>query len=432
MRQRLLYIAAALVAVALVTFASYFLGQPRTLRIAVGPSASQDHRVAVAFMQALQRDSASIRLKIVTTDGPISAARALESGKADLAVIRSDLNMPTNAATLAIMRKVAIHLIANPASGIGRIRDLKGKKVGVVSSRPIPGGVLTRVLGNYGLTLSDVEIVRGTLQEVGQAVSEGKVDASLLIAPLNDRNTRLALQAFPSNTEGGATLMPIPDAEALAREWAEFDTIEVPRAAFNAEPAQPDAPYTTLAVTYRLVAPRALDDGVVSEVTQLLFSLRPAMVAEAPHANQIELPDTEDRGARLPTHAGTIAYVEGETKTFFERYGDWIYLGIMGFSLVGSVLAAAYSRVSSGRTPADIDKDLEEIGRLIAGVQQAETIESLSGIADAADRARADLVQLVIATGPDSDKIAAIEFLLRELKERLDSRRATLASDHNI
>ena len=32
-----------------------------------------------------------------------------------------------------------------------------------------------------------------------------------------------------------------------------------------------------------------------------------------------------------PVHPGTIAYSEGETKTFFERYGDWMYIGIMAF-----------------------------------------------------------------------------------------------------
>lgn len=421
MRRRLLYIASVFVLVAVTALAASFVGRPKTLKIAVGPAGGSDLRVVVAFLQALQRDNAKIRLRLVLTDGAVGSAEALAKDNADLAVVRSDIAVPTSAATLAIMQRDAIYFVTRPGAGISKISDLRGKAVGMVSPRPANDNALTAVLTQYGLREAELRLTRGTSAEIGRAVSAGELDAVFIVAPLAGPVSRMAMQSFPKVEGEEPGLLPISEAEAIAKLLPAFDTIEILRGTFGGDPPRPEASINTLAVTHRLVASRDFDESLASELTRLLFSLRPSMVADAPGANQIELPITDDRGAKLPTHPGTIAYVEGETKTFFERFGDWIYIGIMGFSLVGSVAAALYSRVSSGRSPQDIDRDLADVGRLIETARRADKVE-IASIRQEAERARADLVQLVIATGPDADKIAAIDFLLRELKDVLSAR----------
>ena len=56
--------------------------------------------------------------------------------------------------------------------------------------------------------------------------------------------------------------------------------------------------------------------------------MRQALIAENPAAARIEMPDT-DKDAAIPVHPGAEAYVDGEEKTFMDRYSDLIWWGIL-------------------------------------------------------------------------------------------------------
>ena len=85
--------------------ALYYALQPVTLRIAVGPPGSDDHKVIQAMAEAFASESRTVRLSPITTDGAVEALALLGAGKADLAVGRGDLEMPADAQTVAIVRK---------------------------------------------------------------------------------------------------------------------------------------------------------------------------------------------------------------------------------------------------------------------------------------------------------------------------------------
>src|SRR6476659_4807038 len=85
--------------------ALYYVLRPVTLRIAVGPSGSDDHKVIQAMAEAFARESRTVRLSPITTDGAVDALALLGAGKADLAIGRGDLEMPADAQTVAIVRK---------------------------------------------------------------------------------------------------------------------------------------------------------------------------------------------------------------------------------------------------------------------------------------------------------------------------------------
>ncbi|KAF0226454.1 MAG: TRAP transporter solute receptor TAXI family [Beijerinckiaceae bacterium] len=430
MRHMLKIIAAVLVVIAAMAASAYVLLAPRVLTVAVGALGGSDLRVTVAFLQALQRERASIRLKLIPTDDAAASARAFVSRKADLAVVRSDVAMPEQAATVAILRRDSVYFIAKPGLKAGKISDLRGKVVGSIAPRPANDVVLNRILSHYGVAASEIDIMRGTQHEVMQAVHEGTLDAVFLVAPASDRMGRNAYQGFPKVEGKEPTILAVSEAQAIVEDYPVFDTVEIVRGAFGGDPPRPDEDMTTLAVTHRLVARRTLDESTVSELTRLLFSLRLSIAAEAPAANDIELPSTEDRGAKLPTHAGTIAYVEGETKTFFERYGDWFYLGIMGFSIVGSVAAAFWSRVvSGGRPPIDVDRELRDLVRLIQATRNAATQVELDAICHEADGVHSDLVEAMVLNQPDADRVATIRFLLDEFKQMQAQKRVEFTSE---
>ena len=418
MRERLKIIAAALVIVAAAALGAYLLFAPKVLTIAVGPIGGSDLRVTVAFLQALQRERASLRLKLVPTEGTAASAKAFEAKKVDLAVVRTDVAMPQQAATVAIFRRDSVYFITKPGSKIEKISDLRGKVVGSIAPRPANDVVLERIFSHYGVAASEVDVIRGSLPEIVQGVHEGKLDAVFIIAPTSDRMARVAFQGFPKVPDKEPGILAVTEAEALVEQYPVFDTVEIVRGAFGGDPPRPDDEITTLGVVHRLVARRNLDESTVSELTRLLFSLRLGIAAEAPAANDLELPSTEDRGAKVPTHPGTIAYVEGETKTFFERYGDWFYLGVMGFSLLGSVIAAFWSRMSNGgRPPIDVDGELRDLVGLIEATRRASSLHEFEGVCREADLVHSDLVQAMVTNPPDADRIATIRFLLDEYKQ---------------
>src|SRR5438552_17673358 len=84
----------------------YFAMRPVSLRIAVGPANSDDIKVVQTLAQAFGHQATNqIRLRPVPTEGAVASAQALADGKADLAIIRGDLDVPKNAQAVATLRK---------------------------------------------------------------------------------------------------------------------------------------------------------------------------------------------------------------------------------------------------------------------------------------------------------------------------------------
>src|SRR3979490_1170759 len=120
----------------------YFAMRPVTLRIAVGPANSDDLKVGQTLAQAFRHQAPrEIRLRAVPTEGASASAQALADGKADLAIIRGDLEVPRNAQAVATLRKnVAVLWVPPSAKGKGKkagpkitkIQQLSGHRIGVV------------------------------------------------------------------------------------------------------------------------------------------------------------------------------------------------------------------------------------------------------------------------------------------------------------
>ncbi len=107
----------------------------------------------------------------------------------------------------------------------------------------------------------------------------------------------------------------------------------------------------------------------------MLLNAKPQIATEAPLAARIEAPDQE-KTTPIPIHPGTVTYLDGQTSTFLERYGDWFYIGIMGLGLGGSAIAGYFS-VSASRAREGVLSLLAELERLIAEARQAPDVDTL-------------------------------------------------------
>ena len=145
----------------------YFAMRPVTLRIAVGPASSDDLRVVQALTQAFAQSHSQIRLRPIQTEGAAASAQTLADGKADLAIIRGDLNVPKNAQAVATLRKnVAVLWVPaamkgkKPGPKISKITQLAGRRVGVIGRTQANVDLLKVILQQYGVDPNKVEVVQ--------------------------------------------------------------------------------------------------------------------------------------------------------------------------------------------------------------------------------------------------------------------------------
>src|SRR5947207_11955313 len=147
-KMMLITLAGILAVVGAVAGAYYFAMRPVSLRIAVGPANSDDIKVVQALTQAFAQAHSRVRLRPMLTDGAAASAQALGEGRADLAIIRGDLEVPKNAQAVATLRKnVAVLWVPPPAKATGKKPGAKITKIAQLAGHRV--GVLGRTRGNF-------------------------------------------------------------------------------------------------------------------------------------------------------------------------------------------------------------------------------------------------------------------------------------------
>src|SRR4030088_1472053 len=323
--------------------AYYFAMRPVTLRIAGGPANSDDLKLVQMLTQAFAHNS--VRLRPMQTDNAPASAQALADGKADLAIIRGDLDVPKNAQAVATLRKnVAVLWVPPAAKGKGKgkkagpkitkIPQLSGHRIGVVGRTQANVNLLKVILQQYAVDPNKVEIFQFPASEAAEAIRNQKADAYLAAGPVNSKITADAIAA--STRDGGTpTFLAIDLAEALAQTHPMYESSEIPAGAFGGSPNRPDDDVKTISFSHHIVARKGLSEATVAAFTRQVFANRQNVMSEFPQAAKIETPDT-DKDAVIPVHPGAAAYVDGEEKTFSDRYSDYIWWTLMGLSALGS------------------------------------------------------------------------------------------------
>jgi TRAP transporter TAXI family solute receptor len=425
-------LAGILAVVGAVAGAYYFAMRPVTLRIAVGPANSDDLRVVQALTQAFAQAHSQIRLRPMQTDGATASAKALADGNADLAIIRGDLDVPKNAQAVATLRKnVAVLWV--PAKGKGKkagpkitkIPQLSGRRVGVVGRTPANVNLLKVILQQYGVDPNKVEIVQFPAGEVADAIRSQKADAYLAAGPVNSKITADAITA--STRDGGTpTFLAIDSAEAIAQNHPAYEASEIPAGAFGGSPDKPDDEVKTISFAHHIVARRGLSESTIAAFTRQLFAIRQSLMTEFPLAAKIETPDT-DKDAVIPVHPGAAAFVDGEEKTFLDRYSDYIWWGLMGLSAMGSAGAwfAGYLKKDERSNNSSLRERLLE---MLARARRSDSTEELDQMQAEADEILRDTLHCFEDGAIEEGALTAFNIALEQFHNAVADRKALLLS----
>jgi TRAP-type uncharacterized transport system substrate-binding protein len=399
------------------------------LKVATGPALEGVGKFLATITQILAEERPLVQLERIKTESMAASARALEDGKSDLAVVRSDIAMPKNGSTIAIFRRDNLVLIVPAKSGIENFQGLAGKKVALFKEASAEQDeslehLLDAVLGFHGLSPQQVRRQFLSLDEIGLAVARKQVAGVLVLGPPGPGPIAKVIAAISHATRRMPELIGAKNAEALAKTIPGTEPDEIEAGAFGGVSPQPDETLGTLAVTYRLVGRYSLPDLAAGEIARMLSLAKARLLSTSRLAMQIEAPDSDD-GSGLPIHPGAAAFFEGEQTSLVDSatgifYMASIILGIAGSGFVW--LLGVWRR----RAVDDWRKDIDRLVTLMREGKNADS-ETLS-------RFESEIDEMVVrslgkARASDADQLNILFIVISQARLGLEKRLRAIQVD---
>ena len=409
----------------------YYLLRPVTLRIAVGPQGSDDQKLVVALMHTFARDGSAVRLSPITTKGAVESIALLAARKTDLAVARGDLELPADAQSVAVVRKnvVVLWSAAAPSakgakkSAAPRIKglaDLAGRRVGVIGRTEANLTLLRVILKASGIDSEKVAVTQFGTGQIAEMVRDPSIDAFMAVGPLDSKITTDAIAAT-AKARGEPKFLPIDVSDSIAKKHPLYESEEIPGSTFSPSPARPAEKIDTVGINHLIVASKSLSEAAVGGFVRQLFTVRQSLVREVPAAAKIEKPDT-DKDAALPAHPGAAAYIDGNERTFLEKYTDYIWGAILVLSGLGS--AGAWLRHYLKRDEREqYDLHRNNLLAIIARVRLAESPDELSKMQNEVDGVLRETLDCYDDEAIEEGDLAAIGLVLDQFNHAVADRR---------
>ncbi len=411
----------------------FFSWRPATLRIAVGPPGSDDVKVVQEIAQAFARERHYVRLRVMVTAGAEESAAVIGRHETDLAVVRSDLGLSPDALSVAIFRKNLVVLwLPNGGSAKGqkkesnitKVANLAGRKVGIIGKTAANVELLKVILTESGVAPDKVEMVQFGTTDLGDALRNQKVDAFMAVGPVDSKITADAIAAT-TKPNSAVTFLPVDAAEIIARKHPVYESAEIAAGALGATPARPDDDVTTLDVNHLIVARKTLSELTVTAFTKQLFAIRHSLQSEFPGVANIQVPDT-DKAAAIPAHPGAAAYIDGNERSFLDRYGDFMWFGLMILSGVASL--GAWLRSYMRRDERIHNTELRtRLVDMIAAARESGSVTELDLMQKEADEILRDTLNCFEDGAVAEDTLSAFNIALDQFHNAVADRKAWLA-----
>ena len=291
---------------------------------------------------------------------------------------------------------------------IETIEELAGRRLGIIGRSKANVTMLEVILKQYGIPADKVQREMIKTDDVAP-IKEGKVDAVMAVGPVGSRITADAILAATRGKEP-PNFLTIGAAEAIAERNPIYESTEILAGAFGGSPPQPEESLDTISVSHFIVAHKTLSEQTIGELARLLYSVRQTVAAEVPAAAKIEAPET-GKGSVVTVHPGAAAYIDGTQKNFFDRYSEFIYLGVMLLSFAGTGVAGLVSFSKAGERAQRVEM-IERLVAMIATARAATTGEELDTLSADADELLKTTLQQAEKDGLDNSQLAAFSLAL--------------------
>lgn len=332
--------------------------QPVVLVIAAGQADQDEQKVVQLLVDTLAKERSGVRLVPLWTNSATESAAALTTGKADLAVIRSDIVVGRGATSLVSLRKFNPVLFTKKSTKISKLSDLRGKRIGVGGQGESNRLLFRQILSQRGLQEQDYTLVPLKRGEQADYANQGKIDAFFSVSAGRTRSN----EAFNDNLRKSwgekLVVVTFDDAAALALRIRGVETGEIVKGFFGGDPPKPEEDTTTIILSNRLVASEKVSPNSAVILTRTLFAMRDQRQSEVPELLTIAAPARDV--PTLPVHPGTIQLLDGVYQDFLDRYTNHIFITVAFLGALGSGVPAINAR----RRRVQREKSVEDLNHL--------------------------------------------------------------------
>ena len=354
--------------------------RPVVLVIAAGQTEQDEKKVVQLLVDTLAKERVGVRLVPLWTAGFSESAAALSSGRADLAVIRSDVDVGRGASSLVSLRKFYPVLFTNQGTKITKISDLRGKKIGVGGQGELNRILIRQILSDRGLLEPDYTLVPLKIGEQADYASQGKIDAFFSVsagrtqsnASFNDNIRKAWGEKF--------VVVTLDDAAALALRFRGVETGEIVKGFFGGDPPKPEEATDTITLSNRIVGSDKVSPQAAVVLTRTLFSLRDQRQLEVPEVLAIAAPSRDV--PTLPVHPGTVQLLDGVYQDFLDRYINHMFISVAALGAFGSAVTAINARRRRGQRESAVE-DLQYLFGLSDRIaQQDDALQARQHLAE--------------------------------------------------
>ena len=354
------------------------LKNSETLTFAVGDPNSDEAHFAAKLAAVLKSNNSRLKLKIVTAGDAAKAVAQFDRREADLTVLRTDAKVPPRARAIAILEHDVVLLLSPGNKKIKSFEDLKKiKKIAVwadgdnsasfvrnifgftdspdtaskVQVAP-PGSTLDKLFASgFGAVIAVAAHLEGDAgQELRTVGQEGRLH------PERDRVRQGAGAQDPGHQRGNA--LGRHDLVVAAKFPTTISTPSGCNGCWSRNRRWRHSTATDLArIIYENHAELALDDGFASKIE----------------------PAETDKDAFVIAHPGAAEYINDDTKSFMDKYSDVMYLGAGALSVIGSIFAAIYTKITrvAPERAGELATELLSIGEKIEHAHSLDELDEL-------------------------------------------------------
>jgi TRAP-type uncharacterized transport system substrate-binding protein len=376
--QMLLFVVLTLIlTTATVWGGSVWLRNSETLTFAVGDANSLEARFAARLATVLKNNSSKLRLKIVPHADSAKALAQFDRRQADLAVLRTDVKVPPRARALAILEHDVVLLISPADKKIKSLAELKKKKIAVLADGDNSAGFVRNLLeiSDSSEAASRIQMAppNSTLDKLFAPNGYGAVIA-IAHASTIMKDKRYEQYA----KRGGFTLNAIDESKALARRNPGISEETLAKGTLSSAPPIPDDDLDTIGLQWLLTAQSRMSTTTAGELARTIYENKADLALEDGFASRIEPADT-DKDAFIVAHQGAAEYINDDTKSFMDRYSDLLYLGAGALSVIGSIFAGLYAKVTriAPEKASELATAILDIGERVAHATSLDALDAL-------------------------------------------------------
>ena len=110
----------------------------------------------------------------------------------------------------------------------------------------------------------------------------------------------------------------------------------------------------------------------------MIYENKAELALDDGFACKIEPADT-DKDAFIVAHPGAAGYINDDTKSFMDRYGDAMYLGVAALGIIGSIFFGIYAKITriAPEKASELATAILDIGERIEHAKSMDELESL-------------------------------------------------------